>query len=158
AWSDAKNAPFPADLMRGTMLDLDQGVYDVTLSYSHLRGGHDGVGVNMHEDQVVVHHNRIENFADDAFELEADTVKRITIYENYIANCLTAISPGQSTPVFDGPVLFYRNVVSLLRVPLINRTAGINTWNGGGRYGMEYMFKQSDGYSTRNTHYYQNTL
>ena len=48
----------------------------------------------------------------------------------------------------------YRNVFSLLRNPPINRKAGINTWNGGGRFGYEYAFKQD----SRNTHYYHNTV
>ncbi len=161
SWSDAKNAPAPADLMRGCSLELNDGAHDVRISYSHLRGGHDGIGVNNNEDRIVIDHNRIENFADDCLELEGTTsVGRIEVYENYIGNCLVAIAPGQDTPTFNGPLLVYRNVIALLANPFVNRKAGINSWNGGGRYGYEYMFKHGTGssYSTRNSHYYHNTL
>lgn len=161
-WSDMKDAPAPADLLRSTTINMLSGSHDVEISYSHIRGsGQDLVGTQNNEYNVSVHHCRIENAGDDAFELEGTVdVGRISIYENYILNCLTAVSPGQDTPTYSGPLFFYRNVVSLLRDPPINRKAGINTWNGGGRYGYEYMFKQdaSSSYSTSNAHYYQNTL
>ncbi len=156
AWSDAKNSPAPADRMRGTMVDLQDGAKNVTVAYSHVRGGHDGIGMNEDEDGLVVHHSRIENFADDAFELEGSSVGRIEIYDNYIANCLVAIAPGQSSDSFGGPLLAYRNIIAQLRQPLVNRKEDINDWNGGGRFGIEYMFKH--GSVSRNIHYYQNTL
>jgi hypothetical protein len=163
-WSDMKDPPAPADWLRQTIVDLRQGAHDWEIAYSHIRGsGQDLVGVNDDEYNLVVHHSRLENCGDDAFELEGTTnVGRIEIYENYIGNCLTAVAPGQDTPQFDGPLLFYRNVVAFMRNPPINRQAGINTWNfgGGDRFGYEYMFKHGSGssYSTQNTHYYQNTL
>ena len=161
-WSDMKDAPAPADLLRSTSINMLNRAHDIEIAYCHIRGsGQDLVGVNTNEYNISVHHCRIENGGDDAFELEGTTdVGRISIYENYILNCLTAVSPGQDTPTYTGPLFFYRNVVSLLRDPPINRKAGINTWNGGGRYGYEYMFKQdaSSSYSTSNAHYYQNTL
>ncbi|MGH9867893.1 MAG: PKD domain-containing protein [Candidatus Polarisedimenticolia bacterium] len=161
SWSDAKDAPAPADVLRGCSLNLGDGAHDVRIAWSHVRGGHDGIGVNDDEDRITVDHNRIENFADDCFELEGTTsVGRIEIFENYIGSCLVAIAPGQDTPAFEGPLLVYRNVIVLLSNPFVNRKAGINTWNGGGRFGYEYMFKHGTGssYSTRNSHYYHNTL
>ncbi|HKY31066.1 MAG TPA: PKD domain-containing protein [Candidatus Polarisedimenticolia bacterium] len=161
AWSDAKDDPAPADRMRGTAIDLAHGARDVRIAWSHVRGGHDGIGVNDEEDGVTVDHSRIENFADDCFELEGSTsVGKMVIHDNHIANCLVAIAPGQDTPVFNGPLLVYRNVIALLRNPFVNRKPGINSWNGGGKYGYEYMFKHGTGssYSTRNAHYYHNTL
>ncbi|HKY31064.1 MAG TPA: hypothetical protein VJV23_00915 [Candidatus Polarisedimenticolia bacterium] len=161
AWSDAKDDPAPADRMRGTTVRLARGARGVTIAHSHVRGGHDGIGVNDEEDDLVVHHCRIENFADDAFELEGTTrVGRIEIFENHIANSLVAIAPGQDTDAFDGPLLVYRNVIALMRNPFVNRAPGINTWNGGGRFGFEYMFKHGSGSGdeSRNAHYYHNTL
>jgi hypothetical protein len=149
------------NLWRGTTLNLASGAHDVRVSYSHIRGGHDGIGTNTSENNVTIDHNRIENFADDCMELEGTTsVGRISVYENYLGNCLTAIAPGQDTPSFPGPLLVYRNTVVLLRNAYVNRKAGINSWNGGGRFGYEYMFKHGTGstYSTRNAHYYHNTL
>jgi hypothetical protein len=160
-WSDMKDPPAPADLLRGTAIDLRSGTHDWEISYNHFRGsGQDLLGVNNDEYNIIVHHNRMENCGDDAFELEGTTdVGRIAIYENYIANCLVAIAPGQDTATFTGPLLVYRNVIALLRNPPINRKEGINTWNGGGRFGYEYMFKQSgSSYATANAHYYHNTL
>ncbi len=161
AWSDAKSSPAPADLWRGCTINLSDGAHDFRIAYNHLRGGHDGVGVNDAEYNVVVDHNRIESFHDDCFELEGTTsVGRIEVYENYIGSCLVAIAPGQDTPSFPGPLLVYRNVIVLLENPYVNRKEGINSWNGGGRYGSEYMFKHGSGssYSTRNAHYYHNTM
>lgn len=160
-WSDMKDPPAPADLLRSTSIDLRYGSTNWEIHHSHLRGsGQDLIGTNTNEDNVIIHHNRIENCGDDAFELEGTTdVKKISIYENYIGNCLVAISPGQDTPTFTGPLLVYRNAIVLLRNPPVNRKAGINSWNGGGRFGYEYMFKQSgSSYSTANAHYYHNTL
>jgi len=161
AWSDVKDAPAPADLWRGTAINMENGAHDVRLSYNHIRGGHDGIGINDAEYNLVVDHNRIENFHDDGLELEGTSnVGRIEVYENYIGNCISVIAPGQDTPQFDGPLLVYRNTFALLRNHYVNRKEGINTWNGGGRYGFEYMFKHGSGssYSTRNTHYYHNTM
>ncbi|MGH9867894.1 MAG: beta strand repeat-containing protein [Candidatus Polarisedimenticolia bacterium] len=161
AWSDAKDAPAPADLWRGCSLNLESGAHDFRISYNHLRGGHDGIGVNDSEYNLVVDHNRIESFHDDCFELEGtSSVGRIEIFENYIGSCLVAIAPGQDTASFPGPLLVYRNVIVLLENPYVNRVEGINTWNGGGRYGAEYMFKHGTGssYTTQNAHYYHNTM
>ncbi|HKY31065.1 MAG TPA: PKD domain-containing protein [Candidatus Polarisedimenticolia bacterium] len=161
AWSDAKTPPAPAERTRGTAIDLAQGARGIRIAYSHVRGGHDGIGVNDQETDITIEHNRIENFADDCLELEGlVSVGRIAVFENYIANCLVAIAPGQGTASFEGPLLVYRNVVALLRNPFINRKEGLNNWNGGGRYGHEYMFKHGTGPDddTRNAHYYHNTL
>lgn len=160
-WSDMKNEPAPADLLRGTSINLNNGAHDWEISYSHIRGsGQDLIGVNDDEYNIRVHHNLMGSCGDDAFELEGTrNVGRIDIYENYVQNCLMALAPGQDTATFTGPLNVYRNVFSLLRNPPINRQAGINTWNGGGRYGFEYMFKQSgSSYATRNVHIYHNTL
>lgn len=161
-WSDMKDAPAPADLLRATSIDLREGTHDVEISHCHIRGsGQDLIGINNNEYNVSVHHCRIENGGDDAFEIEGTVdVGRVSIYENFILNCLTAVAPGQDTPAFTGPLYFYRNVVAILRNPPVNRKVGINSWNGGARYWNEYMFKHgaSASYSTRNAHYYQNTL
>ncbi|MEK7584068.1 MAG: fibronectin type III domain-containing protein, partial [Patescibacteria group bacterium] len=159
AWSDAKDPPAPADLWRGTSINLASGARDVTISYSHIRGGHDGIGMNTDEKNVTLHHNRIENFADDCFEIEGTTnIGRIEMYENYFANCLDMLSVGQDSAAITGPVLLYRNIASFLRNPYVNRKDGINTWNGGGKYGYEYMFKQGGGNLTGNIHYTHNTF
>ena len=161
-WSDMKDPPAPADLQRPTSVNMHSGTHDVEISYSHIRGsGQDLVGTVDNEYNIKVHHCRLENAGDDAFELEGTVnVGRIEIYENFILNSLTAVSPGQDTQAYSGPLFFYRNVVALLRDPPINRKAGVNTWNGGGRYGFEYMFKEeaTTEYTTSNVSYYQNTL
>ncbi len=161
-WSDMKDAPAPANLSRATSIDLREGTHDVEVSYCHIRGsGQDLIGTATNETGLVFHHNRIENAGDDAFEIEGTIgVGAISIYENYILNCLTAVAPGQDTPTYLGPLLVYRNVIASLRNPPVNRKAGINTWNDGFRYGNEYMFKHgtSAEYTTRNAHYYHNTL
>ncbi len=160
-WSDMKDAPAPADLLRATAIDLRSGTHDWEISYNHIRGsGQDLLSTNNDEYNISIHHNRMENCGDDAMELEGTTdVGKISVYENYIANCLVALAPGQDSGAFTGPLLVYRNVIALLRNPPINRKEGINTWNGGGRFGYEYMFKQSgSSYATANAHYYHNTL
>jgi hypothetical protein len=63
-------------------------------------------------------------------------------------------SPGQDSPATRGPILIHDNVFADLEDPPINRIPGIVTWNGGGRYGFEYMMKQHSG----NTFYYHNTM
>jgi PKD repeat protein len=154
-WSDTKDPPAPADLMRGTAIHLADGTHDWEISYNHIRGGDDGISTNTAEYNIFIHHNRIENFKDDALELEGtENVGKIAVFENYIGNSLVAIGPGQDTPRFDGPLLVYRNVMVLLRPPPVNRKEGINTWNEGLRYGFEHMFGQA----SPNTHYYHNTL
>ena len=161
-WSDMKNDPRPADYMRSTSIDLRGGTYNWDISWNLIRGsGQDLIGVNNDEQGIVIHHNRIENCGDDAFELEGTSdIGRVEMYENYISNCLLAVAPGQDTANVTGPILFYRNIVSLLRDPPINRAQDINSWNGGGRFGFLYMFKHGEGsnYATRNVHYYHNTL
>lgn len=162
SWTDMKVPPAPADFMRNTSIDLRSGSRDVEISWSHVRGsGQDMIGVNNDETHLSVHHNRLENCGDDAFELEGTVnVGLISIWENYVGNCFLFVAPGQDTVRYDGPLYVYRNVVALLRNPFINRKEGIVRWNGGGRYGFEYMFKHgvSSIYSTRNVHYYHNTL
>jgi hypothetical protein len=155
-WSDMKNSPAPADLMRSTSVDLSGGTHDWEISYSHLRGsGQDLVSTNTDEHRISVHHNRMENCGDDALELEGtEDVGEIKIYENYIANCLVAVASGQDSPSFTGPLYVFRNVVVFLRDFPANRAEGINDWNGGGRFGYEYVFKQHSG----NTHIYHNTV
>jgi hypothetical protein len=64
------------------------------------------------------------------------------------------VAAGQDSPSFTGPLYVFRNVVSFLRNFPANRAEGINDWNGGGRFGFEYLFKQHSG----NAHVYHNTL
>jgi hypothetical protein len=155
-WSDMKSSPAPADLMRSTAVDLSGGTHDWEISYSHLRGsGQDLVGTNTDEDRISVHHNRMEDCGDDALELEGtEDVGEIRVYENFIANCLVAVASGQDSPSFTGPLYVFRNVVALLRNFPVNRRPGIESWNGGARFGFEYLFKQQSG----NTFIYHNTL
>jgi hypothetical protein len=155
-WSDMKNPPAPADLLRSTSVNLAGGTHDWEISYSHLRGsGQDLISTNTDEERVAVHHNRLENCGDDALELEGTRdVGEVRVYENFISNCLVAVAPGQSSPSFSGPLYVFRNVVVALRDPPVNRAPGVNDWNGGGRFGYEYLFKQHAG----NTHIYHNTL
>jgi Right handed beta helix region len=155
-WSDMKNPPAPADLLRSTAIDLSGGTHDWEISHSHLRGsGQDLISTNTDEQRIAVHHNRMENCGDDALELEGTRdVGEVRVYENFISNCLVAVAPGQSSPSFSGPLYVFRNVIVSLRDAPVNRAPGINDWNGGGRYGLEYMFKQHAG----NTYIYHNTL
>lgn len=155
-WSDMKSPPAPADLLRSTAIDLSGGTHDWEISHSHLRGsGQDLISTNTDEQRIAVHHNRMENCGDDALELEGTRdVGEVRVYENFISNCLVAVAPGQGSPSFSGPLYVFRNVIVSLRDPPVNRAAGINDWNGGGRFGFEYMFKQRAG----NTHIYHNTL
>lgn len=158
-WSDMKDAPYPADKLRGTSIDLRAGAHDWEISWCHVRGcGQDLLGTADAEYNLSIHHNRFENAGDDALELEG-SLGRAEVYENFFINCLVAVAPGQSSPGFVGPLFIYRNVVSSLRNPAVNRKAGINTWNGGAKYGNEYAFKiNSSDNSTRNTHLYHNTV
>ena len=166
-WSDMKDAPRPANLLRSTSIGLKGGTHDWEIERSLIRGsGQDLIGTNNGEHRIFVHHNRIENCGDDAFEIEGkaenggrDDIGHIQIYENYISNCLVAVAVGQDTKKMTGPLLFYRNVVALLRDHPVNRKAGINKWNGGGQFGYNRMFKQAGSdYAARNVHYYNNTL
>jgi hypothetical protein len=154
-WTDAKVDPAPADRMRQTSIDFHNGASNVVISYNHVRGGHDLVGVNTDEDNFFVHHNVLENCQDDAAEFEGTTdIGRIEFHHNFVLNPLVAISPGQDSRATSGPLLFYNNVFASLRNPPVNRRPGIVTWNGGGRHGFEYMLKQHSG----NTFYYHNTM
>jgi hypothetical protein len=155
-WSDMKSPPAPADLMRGTSVDLRGGTHDWEISYSHLRGSaQDLISTNTDERRIAVHHNRMESCGDDALELEGTRdVGEVRVYENLIANCLVAVAPGQDSPSFSGPLYVFRNVVVSLQDPPVNRAPGINPWNGGGRFGYEYLFKQHAG----STFIYHNTL
>ena len=166
-WSDMKDLPMVASRARGTSIKLKGGTHDWTISWSLIRGsGQDLIGTNNGEYRIFIHHNRLENCGNDAFEIEgvakyggSPDIGQIIIHDNYISNCLTVVAIGQDTKKMTGPLLFYRNVVSLLRDHPVNRKAGINSWNGGGRFGYGKMFKQAGrGYATRNTHYYHNTL
>jgi hypothetical protein len=155
-WSDMKNPPAPADLLRSTAVDLHGGTHDWEISYSHLRGSaQDLISTNTDEQRIAVHHNRLESCGDDALELEGTRdVGEVRVYENFIANCLVAVAPGQQSPSFSGPLYVFRNVVVSLQDPPVNRDPGINQWNGGRRFGYEYLFKQHAG----NTFIYHNTL
>jgi hypothetical protein len=155
-WSDMKDPPAPADLLRNTAINLAGGAHDWEISYNHVRGsGQDLISTNTDERRIFIHHNRLENCGDDALELEGTTdVGEISVYENFIRNCLIAVAPGQDSPSFSGPLYVFRNVMALLSNPPINRAPGINQWNGGGRFGYEYLFKQHSG----NTFIYQNTM
>jgi hypothetical protein len=155
-WSDMKNPPAPADLLRSTAVDLYGGTHDWEISHNHLRGsGQDLISTNTDERGIAVHHNRMENCGDDALELEGTRdVGEVRVYENFIGNCLVAVAAGQESPSFSGPLYVFRNVVVSLQDPPVNRAPGINRWNGGGRFGYEYMFKQHAG----NVFIYHNTL
>jgi hypothetical protein len=155
-WSDMKSPPAPADLMRSTAIDLYGGTSDWEISHNHLRGsGQDLISTNTGEDRISIHHNRMENCGDDALELEGtEDVGEVRVFENYIVNCLVAVAAGQDSPSFTGPLYVFRNVVAFLRDFPANRAEGINEWNGGGRFGFEYLFKQHSG----NVFIYHNTL
>ena len=166
-WSDMKSAPRVANLLRSTSINLKGGTHDWTIERNLVRGsGQDLIGTNNGEHGIFVHHNRIENCGDDAFEIEGktenggrDDIGHIQIYENYISNCLVAVAVGQDTSKMTGPLLFYRNVVAMLRDHPVNREVGINKWNGGERFGYHGLFKQDGSdYAARNVHYYNNTL
>ncbi|QUM75742.1 hypothetical protein HWV00_05580 [Moritella sp. 24] len=166
-WSDMKDDPVPATRARGTSINLKGGSKYWFISWNLIRGsGQDLIGTSNGEDRIFIHHNRIENCGDDAFEIEgvkkyggtAD-IGQIVIHDNLIINCLVAVAIGQDTEKMTGPLLFYRNVVILLRDHPVNRKSGINSWNGGGQFGYGKMFKQAGSdYATRNAHYYHNTL
>lgn len=166
-WSDMKDPPYPADRARGTSIDLKGGTHNWVISHNLISGsGQDLISTNNGETRIFIHHNRLDTCGDDAIELEgkADNggkadIGQIVIYNNLISNCLTAVSVGQDTEQMTGPLLFYRNVVSLLRPHPVNRQPGINRWNGNGQFGYGKMFKQAGrDYAARNVHLYQNTL
>ena len=154
-WSDAKNAPFPADNVRGTAINLKHGCSDWVIDHNHIRGGFDAVGTTDFEDRVVIKYNRIENFHDDALEIEGtQSIGRVEIFENYIANVLICFAPGQQSLGITGPLLFYRNICIQARTPAVNRDPSINNFNGSRRYGYQKSFKQE----APNTFYYHNTV
>ena len=106
----------------------------------------------------MIGYNRIENFQDDAMEIEGSQhIGRIEAFGNYIGNVLTCFAPGQMSVDIVGPILFYRNICALFRDPFISRGASsMVDWNfqGGARYGHEYVFKQN----APNVFYYYNTV
>jgi hypothetical protein len=155
-WSDIKSPPAPAELLASTSIDLAGGTHDWEIAYNHLRGsGQDLISTNTDEQRIAIHHNRMEDCGDDALELEGTRdVGEVRVFENFISNCLVAVAPGQDSPSFSGPLYVFRNVMVSLRDVPVNRAQGINEWNGGGRFGYEYLFKQHAG----NTHIYHNTL
>ncbi|WGY46801.1 right-handed parallel beta-helix repeat-containing protein [Vibrio sp. ABG19] len=166
-WSDMKDDPVPATRARGTSINLKGGTQNWQISRNLIRGsGQDLIAVSNGEDRIFVHHNRIQNCGDDAFEIEgaaknggSGNIGQVIIHDNLIINCLVAVSLGQDTEKMSGPLLFYHNVVLLLRDHPVNRKPEINTWNGGGQFGYGKMFKQAGSdYVARNAHYYNNTL
>lgn len=151
-WSDQKNVPFPADKLRSTAISMKRGAHDWTVSYTNIQGGHDGIGMDNCEYNLVAHHNRIVNMSDDGFELEGANdascpggggVGAIDIYQNYIAQALTSYAVGQSTETMLGTGIadFDHNVVVQLRDHPVNRMVNLNSFNGGHRYGFEYSYK-----------------
>jgi hypothetical protein len=158
-WSDMKDAPYPADKLRATSIAIGGGTHDWEISYNHVRGsGQDLLGTDTAEYNLSIHHNRFENAGDDALELEG-ALGKTEVYENYFLNCLVTVASGQDSPLFLGPLYVYRNIIASLKGPPVNRQAGINTWNGGGRYGFEYAFKTNGAdNSTKDAHYYHNTI
>ncbi len=161
-WSDMQTSPSPANRLAGTSIDMRGGTHDWQIFGIHIRGsGVDLLSTNTNENNIFVHHNRIENCGDDGFEIEGTTnIGHVEVYENYIGNCLTGLAPGQSSAAMSGPLYVYRNAIVLLKNMPISRKAGLITWNGGTQYCCSsYMFKQSgSGFATANTHIYQNTL
>lgn len=169
--ADSDVPPAPAQRLRTTSIDLSHGTHDWEISYNHIRGSaqyliearlenHPALDLPIHG--LAIHHNRLENAAEDALRFESGaSLGRIEIYENFVSNCLRAVTAGKYTPSFDGPMLIYRNVVSLLRDPAVNRIPGLLDWNDGLRHGYEYMFNiTSPGGAggTQNAHLYHNTL
>lgn len=176
-WTDAKENPKVADLMRPDAISIDGTADDIiTVDHTHVRGGHDGFSTAASQTGLVFSYNRVENMADDAFEIEGNNLGSVSVYGNFILNCLTAFAPGQDSTGITGPILFYRNVASLLQTPLVNRegkerdgtcsktecsppcsAAGCRTaatWNGSFRRGHEYALKNNG----PNTFYYHNTF
>ncbi len=160
-WSDRKNSPAPAANLINSTIDIAGGAYNWEISFNLIRGGHDLIGLRTDERDIVVHHNRLENCNDDALEIEGDVdIGRIEVFENFFTNCLIAVAPGQGSQKMTGPLHVYRNVMAMMRSPAVNRAPGINGWNGGARFGYEYMFKHGTSADNvaRNTHYYHNTM
>jgi hypothetical protein len=163
-WSDINAPPYPAVRLGGTSIYMRGGTHDWQIEYDHIRGaGLDLIAPTTDENNIFIHHNRIENCGDDALEAEGSiNVGHMEWYENYISNCLTSAEIGQSgkTAKFTGPLYIYRNAIVLLRPMPISRKPGLIAWNGGTQYCCsEYMFKQSGkGYINTNIHIYHNTL
>jgi hypothetical protein len=160
SWTDMKVSPAPADLLRQSLIYLNSDSHHWEIYRNVLAGsGQDLIGTAGTESNVHIHHNSFEHYGDDAIELEG-AFGSAEIHDNFFLNGFLVMSAGQDSPNFTGPVYFYGNVASLMEPAFINRRAGTVTWNGGGRYGREYMFKMKGGtsYGTRDVHLYHNTL
>jgi hypothetical protein len=163
-WSDLNTSPNPADELAGDAIFMEGGTHDWNIHHNHIRGwGDDGVTTYTNETNIFIHHNRIEGGADDCTEAEGwIAVNHVEIFDNYIANCLSTLETGNypKTTTYNGPVYFYRNMVSFLEEQPISRQAGLESWNGGTQYCcQEYVFRQTgSGYNGKNIHIYQNTI
>ncbi len=153
----------PGELQRSALIDLRGDSARWTIAYNVLRNGFDGVSTSATETDIFVHHNRMENFGDDPFELEGTSVGHMEIYENYIANSLNCWAPGQDSTI-KGPLFIYRNVCFLAREPFINRSLSVcDDFNGkpcqkyGRESGMKFDSSTPTG-SNANTYIYHNTI
>ncbi|HLB46018.1 MAG TPA: hypothetical protein VJL59_03230, partial [Anaerolineales bacterium] len=100
-WSDVKRPPKAAGLLETGAIRLRNGSHDWDISWNHFRGGFDGPSQRDNTHNIKYHHNLVEAYADDAFELEGDCVNA-QVYENYIRHTFVgvAVSPCVVGPVF----------------------------------------------------------
>jgi hypothetical protein len=176
SWHDCKTSPAPCDQWRHTLIAIgrdgnaaasDVAANDWVITKSHIRGGHDGIGIDGDANGIDISYNRIENFADDPFEIELDASEvlgDVNILGNYIANSHNCFSVmQQSVGTWTGPINYYHNVCALIR-PAHNDSAGTcatTSWYGGFCYGNEYAFKwghESSTLTDHNTHLWNNTF
>ena len=174
SWMDAKADPngdgrLPAyDHSRNSLINMNDFATEWTIERNLIRGGHDGIASNGfaavddpdiggETDKIIVRYNRIEHFHDDPIEIEGDSVGRWDVYGNMISNSLNCLSSGQDTAVFTGPVYYFSNLCTLLRVPFISRSGQTAAWNGGLAYGNASAFKVEDSDSDNPVHMYNNT-
>ncbi len=112
-WSDVKRPHQPrqpAGVLETGAIRLHAGSHDWDIGWNHFRGGFDGPSQNSDAHSINYHHNLIEAYGDDGFELEGGCVNS-KVYENHIRQTLTGIA---MSPCLVGPVYVYRNVIANL--------------------------------------------
>jgi hypothetical protein len=109
-WSDMKRPPDPTKTIESGSIWLRSSSHDWEIAWNHFRGGFDGPAQDRDSYNIKYHHNLVEAFADDAFELQGNCVN-VDVYENYIRNAFVGVA---ASPCLVGPVKVYRNVIANL--------------------------------------------
>ncbi|MCI0400310.1 MAG: hypothetical protein L0Z68_03275 [Gammaproteobacteria bacterium] len=109
-WSDVKRPPEEGGLLETGAISLRSGSHNWDIAWNHFRGGFDGPSQRRDTGNIRYHHNLVEAYADDAFELEG-ACSDVQVYENYIRHTHTGVA---ISPCTVGPVYVYRNVIANL--------------------------------------------